>query len=389
VVVNLKKSFCRYDLTRRGKDMKNGLASIRLYGLIVILVPLTVWAAASSPTPERAKPAGEKLEHFNEKAVADFYEGKSIQIIVGHGAGGGFDVYSRAIARHLGKHIPGKPSIIVVNMPGAGGLVSATHIYNRASKDGTVIGNAIGGIVRSQLVGQQGVQLDVGKFHYLGAPNSEDSVLITTKASGITRFEQLLGTGGRVATIGDAGVATTNHTASLLTRDVLGANIKVLTGYKTMAEVEVAMDQGEVGGQYNDWASIKARRLAKLESGEWLAIGQLTEKPVEGLPGQNVPLILNYARTDEQRELLRFGIIVPNQFTRPYFLPPEVPADRVAALRAAFAKTMADKEFLAEAAKVKLDINPMGARELQKLITDYLAMPADLKERLVKVLPQS
>jgi hypothetical protein len=213
--------------------------------------------------------------------------------------------------------------------------------------------------------------------------------LITTKASGITRFEQLLGTGGRVATIGDAGVATTNHTASLLTRDVLGANIKVLTGYKTTAEVEVAMDQGEVGGQYNDWASIKARKLTKLESGEWLAIGQLTEKPVEGLPRQNVPLILNYARTDEQRELLRFGIIVPNQFTRPYFLPPEVPADRVSALRAAFAKTMADKEFLAEAEKVKLDINPMGARELQKLITDYLAMPTDLKERLVKVLPQS
>ena len=126
-----------------------------------------------------------------------------------------------------------------------------------------------------------------------------------------------------------------------------------------------------------------------MASGEWLAIGQLTEKPVEGLPGQNVPLILNYARTDEQRELLRFGIIVPNQFTRPYFLPPEVPADRVAALRAAFAKTMADKEFLAEAEKVKLDINPLGARELQKLITNYLAMPADLKERLVKVLPQS
>jgi len=368
--------------------MKNGLATIRLCGLIAALTPLAAWAAASSPTSEAVKSV-EKLESFNDKAIADFYQGKSIQIIVGHGAGGGFDIYSRAIARHLGKHVPGKPSIVVVNMPGAGGLVAATHIYNRAAKDGTVIGNVIGGIVRSQLLGQQGVQLDVGKFHYLGAPNSENSVLITTKSSGISRFDQLLEPGGKVTTIGDAGIATTNHTASLLTRDVLGANIKVLTGYKTTAEVEVAMDQGEVAGQYNDWASIKSRTLAKFESGEWLPIGQLTDKPLQDLARQNVPLISNYARTDEQRELLRFGIIVPNQFTRPYFLPPGVPGDRVAALRVAFARTMADKEFLTEAEKVKLDINPMGARELQKLITDYLTLPAQLKDKLMKVLPKS
>lgn len=369
--------------------MKKGLATMRLCGLVVALLPLAAWAAGSSPTPEPAKPAAEKPALFDERAVADFYQGKSIQIIVGFGPGGGFDTYSRAIARHLGKHIPGKPSIIVVNMPGAGGLVSASHIYNRAPKDGTVIGNVIGGIVRSQLLGLEGVQFDAGKFHYLGAPNGENSVLIMTKASGITGFEQLLEPGGRVATLGDAGVATTNHTASLLTRDVLGANIKVVSGYGTTAGVELAMGQGEVSGQYNDWASTKARTLAKFESGEWLLIGQLTDKPLQGLPRQNVPLILNYAKTDEQRELLGFGIIVPNQFTRPYFLPPGVPADRVAALRAAFAKTMEDKEFLAEAGKARLDINPIGARELQKLITDYLAMPVDLKDKLAKVLPRS
>jgi tripartite-type tricarboxylate transporter receptor subunit TctC len=368
--------------------MKNALAAIRLCGLIAAVFPLAARAAMSSPPSEMGKPA-EKPEVFNEKAVADFYQGKSIQIIVGHGAGGGFDVYSRAIARHLGKHVPGKPSIVVVNMPGAGGLVAATHIYNRAPKDGTVMGNVIGGIVRSQLLGEQGVQLDAGQFHYLGAPNSENSVLVVTKASGITRFEQLLEPGGKVMTIGDAGIATTNHIASLLTRDVLSANIKVLTGYKTTAEVEVAMDQGEVAGQYNDWASLKSRTLAKFASGEWLLIGQLTDKPLQDLTRQNVPLIPNFARTDEQRELLRFGIIVPNQFTRPYFLPPGVPPDRVAALRVAFTRTMADKEFLTEAEKVKLDINPIGARELQKLITDYLALPDNLKQKLMKVLPKS
>ena len=272
---------------------------------------------------------------------------------------------------------------------GAGGLVAASHIYNQASREGTVIGNVIGGIVRSQLVGLKGVQFDASKFQYLGAPNSENSVLMTTKASGITKFEQLLEPSGRVVALGDGGVATTNHTAALLTRDILGANIKVVTGYGTTAKVELAMESREVDGQYNDWASAKARTLAKFESGQWQLIGQLTDKPLQGLPQQNVSMILNFAKTDEQRQLLRFGIIVPNQFTRPYFLPSNVPAERVFALRSAFAKTMLDKDFLAEANKSKLDIDPTGAEELQKLIVDYLAMPSELKEKLVKILPRS
>ena len=369
--------------------MKKDLVTTRLCGLVVFLLTLAARAGAATPTPEPAKPAVEKPVPFDESTVADFYRGKTIQIVVGHGAGGGFDIYTRTIARHLGKHIPGKPSIVVVNMLGAGGLVSASHIYNRAPKDGTVIGNVIGGIVRSQLLGLQGVEFDAGKFDYIGAPNSEDSVLVMTKASGISRFELLLDPGSRVVSIGDSGVATTNHTAALLTRDVLNANIKIVSGYTAAGGVDVAMDQGELGGQYNDWASIKTRTIARIESGEWLLIGQLTDKPLQNLPQQNVPLILNYAKTQEQRDLLRVGIIVPNQFTRPYFLPPGVPTNRVTALRVAFAKTMADAEFLAEAEKAKLDINPTGAREIQKLIIDYLAMPTDLKTKLAKVLPKS
>ena len=251
------------------------------------------------------------------------------------------------------------------------------------------MGNVIGGIVRSQLLGLQGVEFDAGKFLYVGAPNNENSLLLMTKSLGISRFEQLQEPGGRVVSIGDSGAATTNHTAALLTRDVLNANIKVVSGYTTAGGVDVAMDQGELGGQYNDWASIKTRTITKIESGEWLLIGQLTDKPLQNLPQQNVPLILNYAKTQEQRDLLRAGIIVPNQFTRPYFLPPGVPTDRVEALRAAFVKTLADPEFLGEAEKAKLDINPTSARELQKLIIDYLAMPSDLKKKLTKVLPKN
>ena len=211
--------------------MKKYLITTRLCGIIVFLSILAAWAGAATSTPEPAKSAIEKPEAFNESAVADFYRGKAIQIVVGHGAGGGFDIYTRTIGRHLGKHIPGKPSIIVVNMLGAGGLVAASHIYNRAPKDGTVIGNVIGGIVRSQLLGLQGVEFDASKFQYVGAPNNENSLLLMTKASGISRFEQLLEPSGKVLSIGDSGAATTNHTAALLTRDVLNANIKVVSGY--------------------------------------------------------------------------------------------------------------------------------------------------------------
>ena len=320
---------------------------------------------------------------------AEFYRGKTLNLIIPNAPGGSFDLYARLAANHLGRFIPGNPVIVPQNMPGAAGMQAANYLASVAPKDGTVIGNVIGGIVRSQLLGLQGVEFDASKFQYVGAPNNENSLLLMTKTSGISRFEQLLEPSGKVLSIGDSGAATTNHTAALLTRDVLNANIKVVSGYTAAGGVDVAMDQGELGGQYNDWASIKTRTLAKIESGEWLLIGQLTDKPLLNLPQQNVPLILNYAKTQEQRDLLRAGIIVPNQFTRPYFLPPGVHADRVAALRDAFTKTLADSEFLAEAEKAKLDINPSSARELQKLIIDYLAMPGDLKRKLVKVLPKT
>jgi len=147
------------------------------------------------------------------------------------------------------------------------------------------------------------------------------------------------------------------------------------------------MEQGELDGQYNDWASTKARDLEKIQSGQWLTIGQLTEKPLQDLP--NVPMILAFAKNDEQRQLLRYGLIVPNLFTRLYFMAPGVPEDRVAAMETAFAKAMADKEFLAEAEKAKLDIAPTTGADIKKLVTEYLAMPADLKGKLEKVIPSS
>jgi tripartite-type tricarboxylate transporter receptor subunit TctC len=341
--------------------------------------------AAASPA---AKPALSKAEGaaFDEKAVADFYRGKTVRIIVGHGVGGGFDVWSRAIARHLGKYVPGNPTVIVENMPEAGGMVAANNLYNVAPKDGTVLANVIGGIARSQLLGDQGVQYDASKLRFIGAVTGENSVLMVTRASGVSSFEDMLDKSRKPVALGDSGAATTNHNAAVLTKEVLGANIKVVTGYEGTPKVELAIEQGELDGQFNDWASNRTRTPQKFESGEWLLIGQLTDRPLTDLPRSNVPMLLNYAKDDEQRQLLRFGIIVPNQFTRPFFLPPGVPPDRAAALEEGFAKTIADKDFLTDAEKAKLVVSWTGGVEVQKLITEYLAMSPDLKTKLLDVL---
>lgn len=365
-------------------------SALRVSTLAMVLLALAACTPAAEPrrpapsAPQAAPPAAPAPAADGQ--ASDFYRGKTVRIVVGADAGGGMDLYTRLIARHISRQIPGNPTVVVENMPGAGGLVAASHLYNAAPKDGTVFANVIGGIVRAQLFGTGNIQFDAARFRYLGAPNNENTVLIVTRAAGVTRAEELLGPDGKQVVLGDAGVATTNHNASILTREVLSANVKMVSGYSSVAKVSLAMEQGEVDGQYNDWASTKARDLANVESGDWLIIGQLTEQPLKDLP--NVPLLLDFARTEEQRRILRYGIVVPNQFTRPYFLPPDVPADRAALLEGAFARTMADPEFLAEAEKSKLDIAPTSAAQLQQLIAEYLAMPPELKSQLARVLPQ-
>ncbi len=365
-------------------------SSPRVGLLAAVCLALAACMPAGAPrgaAPSAADAAPPPAQGAADEPGGDFYRGKTIRIIVGADAGGGMDLYTRLIARHIARQIPGNPAVVVENMPGAGGLVAASHLYNTAPRDGTVLANIIGGIVRAQLFGTGSIQFDAARFRYLGAPNSESSVLIVTREAGITRLQELFGPNGKEVVLGDAGVATTNHNASILTREVLGANVKMVSGYSSVAKVSLAMEQGEVNGQYNDWASTKARDASHIESGDWLVIGQLTEQPLPDLP--NVPLILDFARSDEQRQLLRYGIVVPNRFTRPYFLPPDVPADRAALLETAFARTMADPEFLADAAKSKLDIAPLSGAQLQQLIADYLAMPPELKSQLAKVLPQA
>lgn len=320
-----------------------------------------------------------------EDKAADFYRGKTVRVIVGFSAGGGYDAYSRLIGRHLHKHIPSHPSIVVDNMAGAGSIILANHMFNAAPKDGTVIGNFSGQIILEQLFGNPAVQFDLAKFRFLGVPIGETYLLLATKKSGVTRFDELVGAKAKQLSVGGIPGSTVEQGPMLL-RDLLGANIKVVSGYKGTSDIRLAMESGEIDGFCNSWESTKVTSLDRVRNGEWQVLAQIGDQPIAALPVKNVPTIAQIAKTEEQQQLLRFGAWAPNQFAKVYSLPPGTPADRAAVLETALAKTFADKEFLAEAEKGKLDIEPVSTAQVQKMVNEFFGLSADLKAKLKKIL---
>jgi tripartite-type tricarboxylate transporter receptor subunit TctC len=318
---------------------------------------------------------------FDEKAVGSFYSGKTVRIIVGFTAGGGYDQYSRLIARHLSRYIPGNPAVIVDNMPGAGSIIAANHTFNAAPKDGTVIGNISGPIILEQLFGTPAVQFDMAKFRYLAVPASETYLMSVTRKPGVTKFDELLGPKGKQVVFGAIPGSTVEH-APILVRDVLGANVKLVSGYKGTADVRLAIDSGEVDGFFNTWTSSKITSYDKFKSGEWLVLAQLTEKPLKDLIVPNVPTIPMIAKNDEQRLMLKYGTSTPNDFGKVYVLPPGVSPDRAKALEMAFEQAFVDKELQADADKGKLEIDPVIGADVHKWVTEFLAMSPELRGKL-------
>jgi len=270
--------------------------------VFVLLAFANVWSAAGW---------GATLSGSEDDTTA-FYQGKTVRIVVGFPPGGGFDSYSRVLGRHLGKHIPGNPTVIVDNMAGAGSLVAANYISNVGPKDGTIIGNVAGPIILEQLFGNPGVQFNMAKFRYLAVPVPEVYLMLVNRRSGITKLEELLGAKARQATFGGIPNNTIEH-APMLMRDVVGANIKVVSGYKGTADIRLAMDSGEVDGFFNTWTSAKIAVLNLIKNGDWLILAQLADTPLPDLPFSNVPTIGAIAKNEEQRELLRLGAAVPSQ----------------------------------------------------------------------------
>ncbi len=352
---------------------------MRLRGVFLLSTLALFSYATAGLAAQAAKPG------FDEKAVADFYRSKTVRIIVGFSAGGGYDQYSRLIARHLAKYIPGNPAVIVENMAGVGSIIAANHVFNVAPKDATVIANISGPIILEQLFANPGVQFDLAKFRYLAVPVSETYVLVVTRKPGVTKFDEIIGPKGKQVTFGAIPGSTVEHGAILI-RDVLGGNLKVVSGYKGTADVRMAIDGGEVEGFVNTWQSLKITSIDKFKSGEWLVLAQLSEKPIKDLPTPNVPTIPMIAKNNEERQILKFGTSTPNEFGKVYVLPPGAPPDRAAALEAAFARAFADKELLADAEKGRLEIDPITGEETHKLVVEFLGMSPELKGKLQSAL---
>ncbi|MBI2088385.1 MAG: hypothetical protein HYT78_06515 [Deltaproteobacteria bacterium] len=314
----------------------------------------------------------------------DFYKGKTVRIVVGFSAGGGFDTYTRAIARHFGRHIPGNPTIIVENMPGAGSLISANHLYKVAQPDGLTIGHFIGGLFLQQLLGRQGVEFDARKFEYVGAPVKDSPVCVLTKASGVTSMEKLIAAKTPVKLGGTGPGDPTNDHPKIL-KAALDLPIQLVSGYKGTADVRLAAESGEVAGSCGwNWFSVKAVWTKAVESGAVVVVLQMMPKPRRDLAG--VPLAINFAKTDQARQLLQAGIHDMSALIRPFTLPPGTPKDRVAAVRKAFMDTMRDAEFLADAKKSNLEIDPVPAEELAKTVAGLFELKPVIVGNLKEIL---
>jgi tripartite-type tricarboxylate transporter receptor subunit TctC len=312
-----------------------------------------------------------------------FFAGKTIRIVVGLAPGGGFDTYARLVARHLGKHIPGNPTVIVENMTGAGGLISANHLYRVAKPDGLSLAHVPGTLLLGQILGQPGVEFDARKFEYIGATVKEEVVCATTKASGIASVDQLMAAKTPVKLGAVAPGAPTDNTPRIL-KAALGLPIQVVTGYKGTAEIRLAAESGEVAGACWAWESMRATWRKSLDAGEAIPIMQVTAKPLPDL--SRVPLAISLAKTDEARRLIQVGIQDGSAYSRPFMAPPGTPKERVQILRRAFQETLSDKALLAEAEKAKLTLDPVSGEELEKLIADLFTLDASFVEKLKTVL---
>jgi tripartite-type tricarboxylate transporter receptor subunit TctC len=313
-----------------------------------------------------------------------FYDGKTIRIIVGLAAGGGFDTYARLAGRHLGKHIPGKPAIIVENMTGAGGLIAANHLYKVARPDGLTLGHFNGSHMLGQVLGQPGIEFDARKFEFVGSLVKEDVVCGFTKASGITSLDKWTSARAPVKLGGVSTGSPVDNSAKIL-KAALGLPVQVVSGYKGTAEIRLAADAGEVAGACWAWESMRATWRSGLEAGQVVVVLQLAAKGFSDLPG--VPLAINLAKTDEARQLIQMAHYA-GAYARPFYLPPGTPKERVRTLRAAWEEMLKDKAFLAEAEKMKLTIEPVTGDELTKMVADLFTLDPALLAKLKTILYQ-
>ncbi len=315
-------------------------------------------------------------------ATADFYSGKVVSLYIGYPAGGGYDVYGRVVAHHIGKHIPGNPTVIPVNMAGAGSLRLTNWLFNAAPRDGTAFGIINHGVPFEPLLGnQEFAQFDPMEFTWIGSANNETVVCVAWHSSGVSGFHDLE---TREFIIGGTGPGADDFVFPKLLSGVLGADLRFVTGYAGGNDINFAMERGEVEGRCGwTWSSVKSTRQYWLDDGLINVFLQLGMERHPDLP--DTPLILDFAETENQEKILRL-IMARTVLGRPFLAPPDLPETRAAALRNAFDLVVKDPEFLAEAERVNLEIMPIPAVTMREILIEAYATPPHLVEQARELL---
>ena len=340
--------------------------------LIILLIAISVFAYPSS-----------NILAQSEKDVAEFYKNNKLVFITGYTAGGSFDLITRMIARHIVKYIPGQPSAIVQNMPGAGGLVAANHVYTRSARDGTVVLNLDGGLVRLQALGGERIEFDAKKFIWVSSPAPDLRVCWVTKASGWRSLAEAVKS-SKPLIIGGLRPGAAPSDVPRVLKAALQLNMQIVDGYKGGADIAVAAQRGELDGGCFTYASTRHSFSEELKSGAIRLIGQVAEEPWPSL--EKVPMAMDLAKTEKAKRLIRLGIIGPNDINRLFTLPPSVPSERVAMMRRAFDATLKDPNFTQDMERAGVYFRPVSVKRIEEVVSGLLDMPDKEKDEFKKIL---
>lgn len=345
--------------------------------LTAIVLNLAGVAGLSAQQPAKSS--------LDEKTVGDFYRGKTVRIIIGSGAGGTYDIYSRLMAKHMPRFIPGNPTLLVVPRAGAGGLIAANAIYNSEPKDGTVIGSFGETFVLRQAIGAPGIQFDSAKYQWLGAAINAPLACVARTDSAIASFQDAVD--GKPFTVGTMAPGSTIYDTPAVINAAFGIQMKLVRGFEGVATIVNATESKEVDGYCASWLAMltTGRHLQLIDRGVIKPILIMGDKTPDHPLLKRVPAAEALAKNEEAKQLLR-AMHAPSQITNPYVVHPEAPKDRVEALRKAFSATFNDPEFLADAKKTKIEFTPSSGERTTQVVQGILNTPAAVLARLKKIL---
>jgi tripartite-type tricarboxylate transporter receptor subunit TctC len=310
----------------------------------------------------------------------DFYKDKTVTIIISTGVGGNDDLITKGLTRHMPAYLPGHPNMIAQNMPGAGNVLATNYLYNIAPKDGTTFGTVNKGIVLHQVLDGRGVRYDAGKFNWLGSAAARNTVVVAWRDSGVATMDDVM---KREVILGGTGPGSDIVMVPAVMNNVLGTKFKIVIGYKSLADIDLAMARGEVEARTNSYGSILIGQPDWLRDHKiniLVQAGVKKDPEISAYMGREVPLLTDLAASDEQRSLLKL-ITDPITLGYPFLAPPDLPPERVALLRAAFTATLKDPGFLADMAKARFDVNPLTGKEVADIVRNIISPAPEIIEK--------